>query len=73
MKKPYVTESEDGSIWIEFTKDNKRFFITLENNLDESGWGYVSKENGDLDMECDSLEPRMLEYIKKFYNETTIS
>ena len=63
---PYDHFSEDGTLWIEFNKDDKRFYICVENNLEDSSWGYVDKTGV---MIAHDLEPEFLKYLKKFYEE----
>jgi len=63
MKKPYITESDDGSIMIEFHKKDRRFCICLEKNLSESSWNYVSYHDV---MECEELPENMIKFLKEF-------
>lgn len=44
MSNPHVVKCEDGSILIEWIFEGARFFISLESNPAESGWGYVTME-----------------------------
>jgi hypothetical protein len=43
--KPHVVNLDDGSILIEWASADARFFITIEPRLEESGWGYVTRDN----------------------------
>ena len=66
MNKPFVTELDDGTILIEFIKDDRRFGINLENDFSESGWYYASKEMAGGDMNCGEFSEEMIASWKKF-------
>jgi len=63
---PHAHFSEGGTLWIEFNKDDKRFYICLEENLEDSSWGYVDKTG---EMVAHDLEADFLKYLNKFYDE----
>jgi len=42
--KPHVSYPDDDSILIEWIGDGVRFAISLEENLEESSWYFVSKD-----------------------------
>jgi len=69
MKIPYVYEADDGSIMIEFIKEDKRFNICIEKDLKESSWNFVRKIGEHMDTECDSLPDNMIKYMKIFFEE----
>jgi hypothetical protein len=69
MKMPYVNKTDDGSIMIEFIKEDMRFNICLEKDLKESSWNFVGKTGEHLHMECDSLPEKMIKYMKMFFEE----
>lgn len=66
MKKPYITECEDGSILIEFIKEDKRFSICLEVNLDTSSWNYIDSR---YIVGVGELPEKMIEFLKEFYKD----
>ena len=66
MQKPFISENEDGSINLEWIKEDKRFTICLENDLQESSWNFVSKN---YDFAGYTLPEKMIEYLNKFFKE----
>lgn len=63
--KPCVSYPEDGSTSIEWIGDGIRFAISLEKNLEDSGWYFVSKD----DMaEYGSLPEELLCLLRKAVN-----
>ena len=57
--KPLVNKLKDGSLLIEWIhpKNKCRFFITIEKNIKESHWGFVSK----CDCKDDSFKEMLME------------
>ena len=44
MSQPHITECDDGSTLFEWVLSRDAiFFISIEEDLAESGWGYVTK------------------------------
>lgn len=44
MKKPHVYECENGDIWMEFIKSDRRLGLSVDPGDSESGWYYVDKQ-----------------------------
>lgn len=63
MQKPNIVELEDGGILIEWVKETKRFGITIERNISDSGWYFVSKEGE----ESDYLSFGMLVNLEEYF------
>jgi hypothetical protein len=68
MKIPYVNKTEDGSIMIEFVKEDRRFNICLEKNLKESSWNYIQKGKH-LSAISNPLPTDMMNYLKVFFGD----
>jgi len=43
MTQPYIAHCEDGSTIIEWVLGDARFYISLEPDVAESSWGYVTQ------------------------------
>jgi len=69
MKMPYIYKTDDGSIMIEFIKEDRRFNICLEKILEESSWNFVGKTGEHMHMECDLLPEKMIKYMKMFFED----
>jgi len=63
MNIPHVTQGEDGAIWIEFSKNDRRFTIVIEKDITQSSWNYVSYHGT---MECENLPEAMIKFLKEF-------
>lgn len=57
--KPHIVFPEDGSVLIEWIEEGRRFGISLEPNIEESGWYYVSKG----EMEFGSLPEKLIDWL----------
>jgi hypothetical protein len=66
MHKPYIFQGKDGSFLIEFSGENSKFIISIEKDVNESGWSYA---NLNYEMECGDLPEDMIKYLKKFFEE----
>ena len=63
--KPYVRQVEDGSILFEWISKNHRFCISIEPNIVESSWFFVSKDGT---MESGYLPSELIQYFKRGVN-----
>lgn len=60
MSQPHITKCEDGSILLEWILGtDARFYISIEPNLGESSWGYVTK----MSTVCDDLPAAFFDAI----------
>lgn len=59
---PFVTYCADDSLLIEWIDSDCRFGISIEPNLKESSWYFVTKDYCD----CGTLPPAMIERLKCF-------
>jgi hypothetical protein len=65
IQTPIVYTGDDKSILIEWVKDDKRFGICIEYNIDDSGWYFVSKNIEESVV--NALPEDFTKYLKKFF------
>lgn len=58
-------DCDDGSILFEWIHENHRFAISIEEDITESSWYFVSKDGT---IEGEVLPEELLEVFKKYYD-----
>ena len=70
MTNPHIIYGEDGSILIEWRLPNhKRFGITIERDVSESGWYFVSRDG---DAELGELPPELISVLSGLHLTMTV-
>lgn len=68
--RPHIVESDDGSTLIEWVFDHHRFGISLDLNISESSWYFVSdREGGDV-MQGDLITDEFFRTINNYLRKT---